>query len=393
MPAARSRRRSRPPARRSARRTTATAQRPRIGIAGSYGGLNLGDEAILDSIVSALRKEADLVIFSRDADDTRRRHPAEAVPVRHLTREQSREVVRGLDLLVFGGGGLLFDDEVELFLREVQIAHELRVPVMVYGISAGPLNVPHNRKLVREILNQCAAITVRDRHGVHLLQDLGVDKPVQLTADPALLLRPVKPRSAERFDNGRRLIGLSVREPGAAAPDLDIDHYHALVANAADYVIDRFDADVVFVPMERRHVDIQHSHAVAAKMQHAARATILREEYTPAELLSLVQRFEFMIGMRLHFLIFAALAGVPFVSLPYASKVTGFIEDLDLPAPPLRSLNAGTLLAHIDRSWDFRSGIRDKIARRLPQLQARAARNHEVLMQLIRTLPPKPCPP
>lgn len=359
-----------------------------IGIAGSYGGLNLGDEAILGSIVDSLRREARLVVFSRNPADTRIRHKVDAVPVREMTREQSRKLIAGLDVLVFGGGGLLFDDEAELFLREVQMAHELRVPVMVYGISAGPLTRPHIRRLVCEALNQCATITVRDGHGLHLLQDLGVERTMHLTADPALLLKPAAvPQSLlrqEALGNARRTVGLSIREPGPAAPDLDIDHYHALVANAADFVIDRFDADVMFVPLERRHVDIQHSHAIAAKMQHAARASILKGEYTSAQLVSLIKRFEFVIGMRLHFLIFAALAGVPFVSLPYASKVSGFIEDLGLPAPPLHALNAGTLLAHIDHSWDHRADLRECIARRLPALQQRALRNREILKQVLR---------
>ena len=51
------------------------------------------------------------------------------------------------------------------------------------------------------------------------------------------------------------------------------DVYHALLANAADFMVDRFDADVVFVPMERSVLDTQHSHAVIAKMLRAQRAT------------------------------------------------------------------------------------------------------------------------
>jgi polysaccharide pyruvyl transferase WcaK-like protein len=42
--------------------------------------------------------------------------------------------------------------------------------------------------------------------------------------------------------------------------------------------------------------------------------------------------------MRLHFLIFAALRGVPFTALPYASKVTGFLQDLNEETPPLENL-------------------------------------------------------
>ena len=363
---------------------------PRIGITGSYGGLNLGDEAILESIVRPLRDElgAQVVVFSREVRDTVKRHGVEAVPVRTMTKDESREVVKSLDLLIFGGGGILYDAEAQLYLREANLAHDAKVPVMGYGLSAGPLGKPHNREAVRESLNAFAAVTVRDRHAQRLLQDLGVEIPVRVTADPALLLEP-QPFPEEQWqkeglDHAKRLVAFSVREPGPAAPDLDIEHYHALVANAADFVVDRLDADVAFVPMERSRVDTQHSHAVVGKMQHATRATVLKGEYTSGQLLALFGRFEFAIGMRLHFLIFAARQGVPFVSLPYASKVEGFIQELDMPSPPaLSSISEGTLLAHIDRSWDYRAALRQRIAERLPNLQARSKENHEIVAGLL----------
>src|SRR3954471_12445855 len=48
----------------------------KVGITGSYGGLNLGDEAILQSIVTQLRRDlpVEITVFSRDAEDTKRRH-------------------------------------------------------------------------------------------------------------------------------------------------------------------------------------------------------------------------------------------------------------------------------------------------------------------------------
>jgi polysaccharide pyruvyl transferase CsaB len=367
----------------------AAVRGPRIGVTGSYGGLNLGDEAILETILKPLRDDlrAEVVVFSRDVKDTVRRHGIDAVPVRTMTKDEAREIIRTLDLLVFGGGGILYDEEVQLYLREMNLAHELGVPVIVYAVSAGPLHQPENRKAVREALNRCAVVAVRDRHGQRLLQDLGVEVAVKVTADPALLLEPREfPEEAwrrEGLEAAKRLVGFSVREPGPAAPDLDIEHYHALVANAADFVVDRLDAEVVFVPMERR-VDTQHSHAVAGKMRHATRTTVLKGEYTAGELLALFSRFEFAIGMRLHFLIFAARQNTPFVSLPYASKVDGFIRELEMPSPPvLAELNAGTLLAHIDRSWDYREALRERIQKNLPPLQARALETETMLKGLI----------
>jgi polysaccharide pyruvyl transferase WcaK-like protein len=70
--------------------------------------------------------------------------------VRELSREQIRPEVARLDLLILGGGSILFDAEVGIYLREVMLAHEANVPVLVYAISAGPLDRPESRTAVKE---------------------------------------------------------------------------------------------------------------------------------------------------------------------------------------------------------------------------------------------------
>jgi polysaccharide pyruvyl transferase WcaK-like protein len=140
---------------------------------------------------------------------------------------------------------------------------------------------------------------------------------------------------------------------------------------------------VVFVPMERKVLDVQHAHAVIAQMLRAQRATVLKGEYTSGQLLSLTGHFAFAVGMRLHFLIFAALQGVPFVALPYASKVGGFLEDLDLQTPPLEQVNAGRLIAHVDQSWDRRRSLHSRIRRALPGLQERARQSSRLAVELL----------
>jgi polysaccharide pyruvyl transferase WcaK-like protein len=269
----------------------------------------------------------------------------------------------------------------------VFLAHEANIPVMAYAISAGPLQRRSVRNTVGEALNAAAIVTVRDRQGRKLLEDAGVQQEIRVTADPALLLNPEPlPPDALRCEGlmtQRRLVGFSVREPGPAAPDIDVNHYHRLLATAADFMVDRLDADVVFVPIERQHMDIQQSHAVVAQMQCAQRATVLKGEYTPRQLLSLIGHFEFSVGMRLHFLIFSALQNVPFVALPYAPKVTDLLQDLELEMPPFRHVNTGRLLATIDRSWDWRDSIRARIQRRLPHLQERAGYTNKLLVGLI----------
>ncbi len=368
------------------------AQRPyRVGISGSYGGLNLGDEAILRGMVSELRRAlpVEITVFSRDAEDTRQRHAevARVVPVRKLSRDEVLPEVQRLDLFVLGGGGILFDGEAQIFLREVMLAHEHGVPVMIYAISAGPLRDPAVQRVVREALARAAVVTVRERGARQILEDVGVHREILVTGDPALLLKPdTLPREAlkrEGLDTGRQLVGMSVREPGAAAPEISEQLYHRLLADAADFMVDRYDADIVFVPMEPRMLDVQHCHAVVAQMLRAQRASVLKGAYTSSQLLALTRHFAFAVGMRLHFLIFASLQNVPFVALPYAPKVAGFLEDLQIETPPLAQVNAGRLIAYIDHAWDHRRQLQSRIKRAVPQLQARARQSNEIAVRLL----------
>ncbi|MBM4028909.1 MAG: polysaccharide pyruvyl transferase, partial [Planctomycetes bacterium] len=153
--------------------------------------------------------------------------------------------------------------------------------------------------------------------------------------------------------------------------------------HGVDFMVERFDANVVFVPMELKKQDVQQSHAVVARMQYAQRATVLKGEYTAPQMLALMSQFQFCVGMRLHFMIFAALQGVPFVALPYASKVEGFLEESEIPMPPLREVTTGGLIAYIDRAWDIQGELRRKVQERLPELQERARENNRVVLRVL----------
>src|SRR5688572_17663816 len=231
----------------------------RVGISGSYGGMNLGDEAILQAMIAQLRKDlpqVEISVFSRDAEDTKRRHQVErAVAVRKLSRAEVAPEVGRLDLLILGGGGILYDADARTYLREVTIAREKHVPVMVYAVGAGPLTHAAAQAAVREELAEVQVVTVREKSAHRVLEEAGLKREVVVTADPALLLKPEPlPRGIlkhEGLEGRRRLIGMSVREPGVVTPDIDEKVYHSLLANAADFMVDRWNANVVFVPMER----------------------------------------------------------------------------------------------------------------------------------------------
>jgi polysaccharide pyruvyl transferase CsaB len=366
----------------------------RIGISGSYGGLNVGDEAILTCMLAELRAhvpDVEIVVFSRDARHTAAHHDVERViPVRQSNRERLEPELARLDLLLLGGGGLLFDGEAPVFLREVRIAQQLGVPTMTYAIGAGPLERPEDRRAVQATLSGMDRITVREDAARRVLEEVGVAKEIITTADPALLLRPEpfteSMLAREGIDPDRPLVGMSVREPGKAAPDLEAARYQELMANVADCIVSRYRAGVVFIPMEA--ADVDEAHQVIAHMTNAAHATVLGGPYRPGQVLGLMEYLEMAVGMRLHFVIFAALAAVPVLPLPYAGKITSMLDRLELPGPEhVQEEGPDAVLAQLGELWNRRAETRAGLPERVRLLQAEARQSTREVLDLLSAAP------
>jgi polysaccharide pyruvyl transferase CsaB len=361
-----------------------------IGVLGSYGGLNIGDEAILTCVLRCLRQlrpSARIVVFTRNSVHSQQNHGvADALIWEGMSRRAMAEAVGSLDVLILGGGGMLYDQEAHRYLQLVRAAQDSGIPTFSYAVGAGPLNDPGDRELVRETLSRMTEIVVRDEESKLVLEEVGVDREITVTADPALLL----PRQdftrgmleREGIPTDVRLVAMSVREAGRAAESLDDDSYHALLADVADFLVRRLDAHVVFIPMERQ--DISHSHAVLSQMSNPDRGRILNNDYNPSQILGFMDHVDLAVGMRLHFVLFAALAGKPFFPLPYAGKVFDFARTTGAPTiTGVAREHAGLLLAEIDRLWDEYSARGDEIRSRVATLRSQAhetcARCHAVL--------------
>ena len=361
-----------------------------VGLVGSYGGLNAGDEAILTVAIAQLRKAVagvEIVVFSRDCKHTERHHDVDrVVAAREAVREELEAEIERLDLMLLGGGGILYDHEASSYLRLVRFAQDAGVTTATYAVGAGPLERPADRESIAAVLNKMQLVTVREKAAKRLLEESGVQQDIWVTADPALLLEPeaFTQRMLERegLSDGQRLIGMSVREAGSAMSQMQAGEYHALLANAADFMADRFDAQVVFVPLELK--DVREAHRVIGLMASPEHAWVLKRSYGPRELRGLMEHLDMAVGMRLHFLLFAVTAGVPVAALPYATKVRDFLESLEVPSPdPEGAAQAGTLLSHIDRLWDSRDEQIEHVRERLPGLQDSARENVRLIVDLL----------
>lgn len=339
--------------------------RVRIVISGFYGAGNAGDEAILASLLAGLRARGyrDITVFSIRPDWTSRQHGVASVY--RGWRRQLWTKVRTLartHVFISGGGGLLqdatptflFRGPVPYYLLIATLARLLGCWVLFLGQGVGPLRGRWVRFLTRLLANHADAITVRDAGSLGLLAEVGVTRPPRwLAADFVFAAPPPDPQRAaavaarEGLDPGGRWLAVSVRSwPGSERffPELAAFLEHVLARDA--------DLRVVLVPMEGAMDHAAAEQLVAYMSQGTSgvgrpdgrervasarqRVHILQADYEAADLEAFVARAWLAVGMRLHFLLFAARAGVPVLALAYDPKVGAAMDRLGMSRFVLR---------------------------------------------------------
>ncbi|MGQ9531470.1 MAG: polysaccharide pyruvyl transferase CsaB [Desulfotomaculales bacterium] len=364
---------------------------PKIVISGYYGFANAGDEAMLWAMVSALRDRvsgAEIVVLSARPEQTRAEFDVQAVGRNSLP--QICGALRGADLLISGGGGLLQDVtsrwSIFYYLGIILLAKMFGCRVYLYGQGIGPLRTSLGRGALRMVANRADLISVRDVESRDELVRLKVWRPaIHVTADPALGLDT---RGTDR-ERGRRLL----RAAGATGSDLvgisvrswkGLRRIQTVVARLGDYLAAE-GWQVVLVPMQYSE-DLPVCREVAALMQHPP--VVLEERYPFWDLLSMTANFGLAVGMRLHFLIFAALAHVPLVGIAYDPKITRFIQQLDLPSPlPAEDLRFEELKFQVDFVHRYREGVSFLLADRVAVLRQQALRSADLAAELLRQRP------
>lgn len=358
-----------------------------IVISGYYGFANAGDEAMLAAMIEALNElepSLKITVISGNPEETRARHGVEAVY--RLNYPAILRILSRSDLLISGGGSLLqdvtSDRSLYYYLSIMMLAKKLGTKVMLYGQGIGPVRGSLAQGAMKYIGNLVDLITVRDDGSYIELKQLGIHKPpVHVTADPVLALHPVDKQIGRAIlrrygqEGASPLVGISVREWR------DWTHYKQVLAEIGDLLIEEFGVRVVFIPMQYPD-DLAVSQKIAKRMKQSA--AVLEEEYTTAELLSLVGNLDMLIGIRLHALIFAAVMHIPRIGISYDPKIDRFLETLgERHVGTLKTVTTESLMAKVRQLWPELKHPNKDSKEHIDTLRKRAFRNAELALELI----------
>ncbi|MBR1970506.1 MAG: polysaccharide pyruvyl transferase CsaB [Clostridia bacterium] len=299
-----------------------------IVISGYYGLGNSGDEALLKSIVSDLRKispDVTVTALSGNAQMTERKYNIATVG-RFNVFSVFRELKKA-KMLISGGGTLIQDatstKSLLYYLGIIYLAKKLGLKIMLYANGLGPIK-DKNVKLVEKVLNKADVITLRENISLDEIKRCNITKPeIHITADPAFNLVPSSEERLaslmEKFNipQDKPLIAVSVREWQGLK-----ECFAEQIASVLDNMCEK-GYFPVFVPMQLSS-DLNISLEIANKMQH--RSSIVDEEIEVSDMLGIIGKSDIACGMRLHMLIFASVMKIPMAGIVYDPKIKGFMD-------------------------------------------------------------------
>lgn len=299
-----------------------------VVLSGYYGFDNVGDEAILFSIINALKKweaNIEITVLSNNPEVTKKTYGVQAV-----NRWKMKEVINAIkssDGLISGGGSLLQDQtgikSIPYYSGIMQIAKWHKKPVFVYAQGMGPINRSISKLIVKNTLNKVDKITVRDNDSKILLENIGIKKAISIVPDPVIGLDGSKFVSKWLEENSldHQYIAVSVRDWPS-----NID-YKQKIATSLDLLVQNGEK-ILFVPMHGEH-DAKTSRELAQMMKE--QSIIAPANLSIEEKITIIGHSKLLLGMRLHSLIFSSIYYTPFIAISYDPKIDAFADIVGQP--------------------------------------------------------------
>lgn len=316
----------------------------RVVLSGYYGFHNVGDEAILQAIIHALRAEKSdikITVLSNDPDYTKKTYGVDAINRWKLS--EVFKVVSSADGVISGGGSLLQDKtgmkSVPYYTGIMMIAYFLRKPFFVYSQGIGPLDQSVSQKLVKYALSKAKFLSVRDQESYDLLRRIGLGGEIELVPDPVMGMEYKEGLNSAWLEK-EGLVGDKGQFITVAIRDWTSPGFAEFKQKIVE-VLDRYAGEgghrVVFLPMHGEHDDV-FSREIMIEMKNPA--SIFPYDASIEEKVSLIGDSSLLVGMRLHALIFAAIAHTPMIGISYDPKIDSFINQVDQP-----------LIGNVDDDW------------------------------------------
>ncbi len=301
----------------------------KIFLLGFYGYDNLGDEVLLASILDALRADYNqFKVLSYNAKKTAQTHAVTAV-----SRRKNIGVIREIadsDVIIVGGGSILQDiTSSKSFFYYIGILFTgklLGKRVYLLGNGFGPVNRGFNRRFLKWFIPRIDGVVARDDASYRAYQEYGCRRLFS-GVDCAFGYRS----GQLKVPNEPPYVVISLRPWRNSKALRELIKAYIPQLNQMGY-------GVKLLAMKQPDDALE----MQSLCQVGDNTQLLTHDI--ATTMAALKGAKFLIGMRLHALILAAVVGTPFVALSYDPKIDGFVKQLKLaPALPVAAIERSDL--------------------------------------------------
>lgn len=371
-------------------------KKPRLFLYGYYGFGNVGDDLLLNTVVTSTLKfapEARFVVRSlRPVEGIGPSAQVEFVALEQVMADQSQSRGRrlgrylrdtwsslaGCTHLVFGGGTLFHARgnspvNLALIFMLVVMARLRGLEVYALGVGVAPLRGTLPRRLMRGILARAADFAVRDLSSLQHCQGLANQAPLRSTAD--LVFSLPLPCSSKAGDLGRHPPVVAIT---LAASDIgngrEHEHFLQQLALALEMLVKKgwSICFLAFQELDQAGISVSDTALFKRVQTYAPNldGTVVRMSASSAEITQLFSTIDVVAGMRFHGHVLAAMQGVPFVGFGRDEKLKDLSSHLSMTFLDMGDLDATSLAAAIEDARDVQPD-----AERVRELSLRSADN------------------
>ncbi len=281
-----------------------------------------------------------------------------------------REFIRQIkdaDIVLHAPGGPSIGDIYEkaemLYLLRLNMVRRLGKPYVFYAPSMGPFKNETRNKLRKEILNNAAAIVVRDPISFNYVKDFVPNKDILLALDSAFQHDIDMDYNAGVLDGYSELKEFLKKHSkciGVTITDLKWHPTHKNNSNIAEAIDDTFNDfikkkteegyGIVFVPQLYGSSNDSTLMKKYCLNDNCFIVSDKEDKFDAYFQQYIISKLHAVVGMRYHSNIFSAKMGVPFISISYEQKMKGFMLNMNLQeyCIELQELSKGMLQEKFD---------------------------------------------
>lgn len=318
-------------------------------MSGYYGFGNAGDESVLDGIVKLLKenKENDVVVLTSNIEYTKKYHPT-VTPINRYNVPEIIKYLKKADLFISGGGSLLqnvtSNKSLLYYLFIIELAQKFCRRCCIYSQGVGPIKGVKWLKHSMDVMSKMDYISVRDADSYNMLFNLGLMG--ELTTDPAYYCdndTETAKSILEKYSmNDKNYVALSLR-------NYKDNHWQYNLKRILGEISDLY-PNITFLnipfqaPDDFINLDVQNMVSIEEPLSFRTVKT-------------LISMSEFVIGVRLHSLIFASAASVPFITVNYDPKNLAQANKYGLYSAKIMHLNQKEFVDNFCEMYDNKEEI------------------------------------